>query len=71
MDARDLVIANAIATIQSEMARLREEHSEALKSAVYIGMNTEELRVRDERMDKLALFCKVLALLESQRGPIS
>jgi hypothetical protein len=54
----------AVHRVREEIAKLTEQHSEALRMATYVGMTPNEANVIDERRARILSLVHELAVLE-------
>ena len=57
----------AVHRIKEEIDKLTEQQSEAIKTATYVGMTTDEAKEYDERRDRILKLVRDLATLEESQ----
>ncbi|HKU26639.1 MAG TPA: hypothetical protein VJQ54_14275 [Candidatus Sulfotelmatobacter sp.] len=57
----------AIHSVKEEIDKLTEQQNDALNSATYLGMTTDEAKEYEERRDRILKLVRDLALLEESQ----
>jgi hypothetical protein len=60
----------AMKRLKEEIKRLRQEHSDATRGAVFFGMTREEAKTHERRREEMNRLYEELALLEKSRGKL-
>jgi hypothetical protein len=67
MSSRRTDVNTTINRLKEQVERLREEHSQAIKSATYLGVTREQALENDARRKRISALYSQIAELERER----